>query len=87
MPDLTACPPEQLERLFIDLIIEGWRFSRVFARVVNKLDAGEAERYVSQFRFFAKRREQNLEDAGLKLVNIEGGAFRSRYGGIGDKHR
>jgi len=35
---------DQLERSLIDIAIESWRFSRLFARVVNKLDAGEAGR-------------------------------------------
>jgi hypothetical protein len=71
----NTCQPEQFEKIFIDLVVESWRFSRLFARVVTKLDAGEAGRYVSQFNYFAKRVEQNLEDAGFKLVNIEGEPF------------
>lgn len=30
----------QLEQSLIDIAVESWRFSRLFARVVNKLDAG-----------------------------------------------
>lgn len=64
-----------LERSLIEIAVESWKFSRVFARVVNKLDAGEASRYVSQLRYFQKRVEQNLDAAGLKLVNVEGHPF------------
>jgi hypothetical protein len=66
---------ELLERSLIDIAVESWKFSRVFARAVNKLDAGEANRYASQLRYFQKRVEQNLDAAGLKLVNVEGHPF------------
>lgn len=68
-------PTEQLERSLIDMAVESWRFSRLFARVVNKLDAGEAGRYVNQLRYFQKKVEESLDSSGLKLVNVEGQAF------------
>jgi hypothetical protein len=71
----NSCQQEQLEKILIDLAVEGWRFSRLFERVVSKLDAGEAGRYVSQLRYFLKRVEQNLEEAGLTMVNMEGEVF------------
>lgn len=64
-----------LERSLIEIAVDSWKFSRVFSRVVNKLDAGEAGRYASQLRYFQKRVEQNLDAAGLKLVNVEGQLF------------
>jgi hypothetical protein len=66
---------EQLERSMIDIAVESWRFSRLFARVVNKLDAGEASRYFNQLRYFQKKLEESLEATGLKLVNVEGQPF------------
>lgn len=66
---------EQFERSLIDIAVESWRFSRLFARVVNKLDAGEAGRYANQLRYFQKKVEENLDAAGLKLVNVEGQPF------------
>lgn len=65
----------QLERSLIDIAVESWRFSRLFARVVNKLDAGEANRYVNQLRYFQKKVEESLYASGLKVVNIEGQPF------------
>ena len=65
----------QLEQSLIDIAVESWRFSRLFARVVNKLDAGEAGRYVNQLRYFQKKVEESLDSSGLKLVNVEGQAF------------
>lgn len=66
---------DQLERSLIDIAVESWRFSRLFARLVNKLDAGESGRYVNQLRYFQKKVEDSLEDSGLKLVNVEGQPF------------
>jgi hypothetical protein len=68
-------PAAQLEQSLIDIAVESWRFSRLFARVVNKLDAGEAGRYVNQLRYFQKKVEERLDASGLKLVNVEGQAF------------
>lgn len=68
-------PTDQLERSLIDMAVESWRFSRLFARVVNKLDAGEAGRYVNQLRYFQKKVEETLDENGLKLVNVEGLQF------------
>ena len=66
---------EQLERSLIDIAVESWRFSRLFARVVNKMDAGEGSRYVNQLRYFQKKVEESLDGSGLKLVNVEGQQF------------
>jgi len=67
--------PEQLEKSLIGIATESWRFSRVFARLVGKLDAGEASRYVNQLRYFHKMLEENMQDAGMKLVNVESQPF------------
>lgn len=66
---------EQLERSLIDLAVESWRFSRLFARLVGRLDAGESSRYVNQLRYFQKKLEESLDASGLRLVNVEGQPF------------
>lgn len=63
---------EKMEQSLIDLAVESWRFSRLFGKVVSKLDAGESGRYVNQLRYFQKKVEENLDSNGLKLVNVEG---------------
>lgn len=67
-----ATSSEHLEQSLIDVAVESWRFSRLFVRVVNKLDAGETGRYQNQLRYFLKKVDENLEANGLKLVNVEG---------------
>lgn len=66
---------DQLETSLIEIAVESWRFSRLFSRVVSKLDAGEAGRYVNQLRYFQKKVQENLDASGLKLVNVEGQPF------------
>lgn len=63
---------EQLEQSLIDMAVESWRFSRLFGKVVSKLDVGEAGRYTNQLRYFQRPVEEGLESNGLKLVNVEG---------------
>ncbi len=43
---------KQLEQALIDVAVESWRFSRLFNKVVSKLDVGESGRYVNQLRYF-----------------------------------
>ena len=66
---------EQMEQSLIDIAVESWRFSRLFGKVVSKLDAGESGRYANQLRYFQKKVEESLKSNGLKLVNVEGQPF------------
>ncbi len=66
---------EQMEQSIIEIAVESWRFLRLFTRVISKLDAGEANRYANQMRYFQKKLEDNLETNNLKLVNVEGMPF------------
>lgn len=66
---------QELERSLIDIAVESWRFSKLFARIVAKLEASEANRHANQLRYFQKRMEDSLDAAGLKLVNVEGHPF------------
>lgn len=62
----------QAERALIELAVESWRFSRLFERLVSKLDVGESGRYASQLRYFQKKIAENLESNSLRLVSLEG---------------
>lgn len=66
---------EKMEQSLIDIAVESWRFSRLFGKVVSKLDAGESGRYINQLRYFQKKVEENLDSNGLKLVNVEGQSY------------
>ncbi|MBU5612876.1 hypothetical protein [Geomonas azotofigens] len=66
---------ESMRDVILSMAIESWRFGRVFDRLLLKLDAGEQSRYKSQFRWFIKKVEEALEQADLRIVNVEGHPF------------
>lgn len=70
---------DQLEnescKALLNLATESWRFSKTFFRLVTKLDAGDQNRYVSQYRYYLKQLEDSLSNAGFFLVNLEGQPF------------
>jgi len=68
-------PPIAMRAAIINMAVESWRFGRLFDRLLMKLDAGEQNRYKSQFRWFIKKVEEALEQADLRIVNIEGHPF------------
>jgi len=59
----------------ISMAVESWRFGRVFDRLLTKVDAGEQNRDKSQFHWFIKKVEEALENAELRIVNVEGHPF------------
>ena len=63
---------EVLTKSLLDSAVESWRFTRTFGRVLNKLDAGEKERYLGQVNWFMKKLEGSLRNAQLEIKNIEG---------------
>ena len=67
-----AVGAEILLKSLLELAVEAWRFSKVFERVIMKLDAGETARYLGQYRWYIKRMEELLEEAECKLVIVEG---------------
>lgn len=73
MHDTPIAPDDSAARkALIDTSVEGWRFARVFGRLLSKLDAGEAPRYANQARYFLKKIDDGLEGFGLRIVNLEG---------------
>ena len=66
---------EKIKSSLVEMAVEGWRFSRLFSRLLDNIDADNASRYVNQLRYFRKKVDKNLEDNGLRMVNIEGHAY------------
>jgi len=76
MNEETKAPgPVDLTKPLLDIAVESWRFSRLFGRLLTKLDAGEQGRYLGQFRWFQRKMEHSLDVAGMRVVNIEGYPF------------
>ena len=44
-------------------------------KVITKLDASEANRYLNQVRYFQKSSHDSLDESGMKLDNLEGQFF------------
>jgi hypothetical protein len=70
--DVTSDP---VKNALLSLAVESWRFTRAYLRLVSKLDAGDQNRFASQYRFFQKQLEDKLNTVGFRLVNIEGLPF------------
>ena len=69
-PDL-----EVVTQSLLDVAVESWRFTRLLDRLLMKLDAGEQGRYRGHFRWFHKKLEDSLTDAGMRIVDVEGHEF------------
>lgn len=65
----------QLNKSVVVMAVESWRFGKVFERLLTKFDVSEQVRYRSQFRWYIKKVEEALEQAGLRIVNVEGHPF------------
>lgn len=63
------------EEIIVRIVTENWRLMKLFMKVITKLDASEANRYFNQVRYFQKTIHDSLEEAGMKLVNLEGQFF------------
>lgn len=63
---------EKLKGSVVTIASELFRFQRVFEKAVSKLDVDEQNKYMSQYAWFAKRVMKAMENANLKLVNVEG---------------
>ena len=68
---------EKARSSLVELAVESWRFSRLFLKVVGKLDAGEANRYINQSNYFQKNISKSLEENDLNLVDVEGHEYEA----------
>jgi hypothetical protein len=59
----------------VTMIVEFWRFSKVFFHLLDKVDQIEKTRYINQFRWFSKKIDESMLQAGMKIINIEGQQF------------
>ena len=48
------------------------RFKGVFTKSISKLDLDEQNKYASQFQWFSKKVTKALDDAGIKVVTLDG---------------
>lgn len=67
----------RLRELLLSLGLEAWRLLPVLNRVLNKLDAHEQNRFAGNIRWFAKKNESALQEAGYRLLSYEGMPYDS----------
>ena len=63
---------EQLQNSLVSIASELFRFQRVFEKAVSKLEIDERSKYMSQYAWFSKKVYTALDEANLKLLNVEG---------------
>jgi hypothetical protein len=64
-----------LRETLITIAIESWRLSRLFQRVLGKLDVGDAQRYANQGRYLLQKMDDCLKAADVRIVSIEGQTY------------
>ena len=67
--------PHTATEALVNLAIESWRFQRLFAKALLKMDPADAGRFANQHRFFGRKIDENLDTVGIRLVTIEGQHF------------
>lgn len=62
----------KLQNSLISIASELFRFERVFEKTVSKLEIEERNKYMSQYAWFSKKVYKAMDEANLKILNIEG---------------
>lgn len=63
---------EKLQESLVSIASETFRFQRVFEKAISKLEADEKAKYISQFAWFSKKVTKALEEAEIRVLNLEG---------------
>jgi len=63
------------ETIIIKITTENWRLMKLCLKVIAKLNASEANRYLNQIRYFQKTIHDRLDEVDMKLINLEGEVF------------
>lgn len=66
---------EKLENSLVSIASETYRVEKVFERVMKSLPPEEQSKYMSQFSWFSKKVSRALNEAGLRVVNLEGSIY------------
>lgn len=54
---------------------QSWRLARLAVRAIEKLPPEDAARLASQLRYLDRQIDDEIQKAGMKVVNLEGQAF------------
>ena len=64
-----------LRDTIIGMAVESWRLVKVIERLLRSVDVKEQQRYQGKIRWFVKKTEEALGNAGLRFVNYEGHSY------------
>jgi hypothetical protein len=75
-PGFGQTEPDKIaSEAIVKLVVESWRFIRVFEHALSGLDAMEAARYRGSADAFGKKIEEALATMDMHMVSIEGTSF------------
>ena len=63
---------DKLKDSLVSIASETFRFQRVFEKAISKLEADEKTKYMSQFAWFSKKVTKALDEAAIRVLNLEG---------------
>lgn len=66
---------EIIKNSVMEIAVEHYRFKNTFMKAISKLDFEEQSKYMSQFAWFSKKVTKAVEDAGLRIISLEGQAY------------
>lgn len=65
-----------MQEAFVNMIIESWRFAKTYAKMVEKMNVTEKNKYVGRYNWYMQKLVENAEKAGLKIKEYQlGEAF------------
>ena len=71
-PQVQGAPSaEDVREALIAISFESWRMYKMLGRVLQKLEEQERRRFQNRVEWYIKQVQSSLEQAGLKMVNVE----------------
>ena len=64
---------ECMQDVFINTLIESWRFAKTYAKILEKLDLRERNKYAGRLTWYMKKLSENAAKAGIKIKEYEAG--------------
>ena len=62
----------RLQNSLVTIASELYRFQSVFEKAISKLELDERNKYMSQYSWFSKKVFKAFDEAGLKLISLDG---------------
>ena len=66
---------DALRMSIAQIAAESWRYEQALSKVLRRMDPMDAERFSHQYGYFARRVEQAVAAAGLRVVDYAGQAY------------